>query len=89
MPKVSFTKNLQRHIKTEECVVDGATVGAALEQVFQENPTLRSYVLDDQGAVRKHMGVFVDGDLIQDRTSLSDPVKPDSEVFVVQALSGG
>jgi hypothetical protein len=46
-------------------------------------------VLDDQGAVRAHMVVFVDGHQIRDRRHLSDPVSPDGEIYVAQALSGG
>ena len=62
---------------------------AALQAVFVENPVLRGYVLDDQGRLRKHVAVFVDGDQISDRVHLSDPVREDSDIFVMQALSGG
>jgi molybdopterin converting factor small subunit len=86
---VVFTPNLKRHVEcpTEEVV--GATVRAVLDAVFAHNPTLRGYVLDDQGALRRHMSVFVDGHQIGDRDHLSDPVRPTSEVYVMQALSGG
>lgn len=60
-----------------------------LDAVFASNPRARGYVLDDQGALRKHMVVFVDGETIRDRTTLSDPVAPDADVYVMQALSGG
>ena len=45
--------------------------------------------LDDQGQVRRHVAIFVDGERIDDRRHLSDRVGADSEVYVVQALSGG
>lgn len=60
-----------------------------LDEVFVANPRARSYVLDDQGALRKHMVIFVDGQAIRDRESLSDVVPENSEVYVMQALSGG
>jgi hypothetical protein len=60
-----------------------------LDGVFAANPRLRGYVLDDQGALRRHMMVFVDGQQIEDRERLSDPVRPVSEIYVMQALSGG
>ena len=69
--------------------VPGNTVHEALTQVFESNPRLRGYVVDERGALRKHMSVFVDGELIRDRAHLSDPLTPDSEVYVMQALSGG
>ncbi|MFT5465150.1 MAG: molybdopterin synthase sulfur carrier subunit [Verrucomicrobiales bacterium] len=89
MPTVAFTQNLRRHVNVERCEVLGETVGAALDAVFSEHPKLRSYLLDDRGAVRKHVAVIVNGETIADRENLSDPLKPDDEVFVMQALSGG
>ena len=61
----------------------------ALDAVFAENERARSYVLDDQGQLRRHMIIFVNGEMIRDRVALSDPVSPDAEVDVMQALSGG
>ena len=89
MARVVFTTNLQRHVEAPPADVPGSSVREVLDAVFASNPLLRSYVLDDQGAVRKHMSVFVDGQQIRDRRSLSDAVGPDSEVYVLQALSGG
>lgn len=89
MPKVSFTQNLKRHLSAPRAEVPGATVRDALEAVFAENPILRSYIVDDQGRLRKHVAVFVDGEMIEDRDALSDPVGSASELVVMQALSGG
>jgi hypothetical protein len=60
-----------------------------LDNVFADNPRLRGYVLDEQGALRKHMVIFIDGRQVTDRSALSDAVAPTSEVYVMQALSGG
>ncbi|HTN54385.1 MAG TPA: MoaD/ThiS family protein [Anaeromyxobacter sp.] len=89
MPQVSFTSTLERHLAAPASTVPGATVREALEEVFRANPRLRSYVVDEQGRLRKHVAVFVDGEVILDRLRLSDPVQPTSAVFVMQALSGG
>ena len=86
---VVFTANLERHVECPTATVGGETVRAVLDAVFARNPRLRGYVLDDQGALRRHMNVFVDGEMIEDRERLSDPVQPTSEVYVMQALSGG
>ena len=69
--------------------VEAQTVQEALAQVFADNPRLRGYVVDERGALRKHMTVFVDGEQLKDRVGLSDPVGSDAEVYVMQALSGG
>lgn len=89
VPHVSFTQNLQRHLAAPPCSATGTTVREVLDDVFRQNPRLRGYVLDDQGRLRKHVVVFIDGEMIADRASLSDPVEPSSELFVMQALSGG
>ena len=89
MPLVSFTENLQRHVSSPPAKVAGGTVREALDNAFADNPRARTYVLDDQGALRKHMVVFVDGEMIQDRTGLSDRVAGDAEIYIMQALSGG
>ncbi len=89
MPQVHFTPNLRRHLAVESARTTGATVGAALHQVFEKNPQLRSYILDDQGRLRTHVVVYVDGAAVRDRIRLADPLGPDAEVHVMQALSGG
>jgi hypothetical protein len=89
MPTVHFTANLASQTAAPVCQVDGATVREALNAVFMQHPTLRGYVLDDQGSVRQHVVVFVDGTAITDRCQQANAVLPDSEIFVMQALSGG
>lgn len=89
MPKVHFTTNLRRHVDCPSVDADGATVGEVLARVFKSQDRLGFYVLDEQGALRKHMMVLIDGQRIRDRDKLSDAVRPDSEIYVMQALSGG
>jgi sulfur-carrier protein len=89
MPRVTFTPHLQRFLDAPPREVPGSTVADALEQVFAENPRLRNYVLDERGAVRQHVTVFVGDVPVVDRVRLSDPVGSDTEIFVLQALSGG
>ena len=89
MAVVAFTENLRRHVACPTVEVSGTTVREVLERVFDANPRLRGYVLDERGVLRKHMVVFVDGRQITDRQRLSDRVDPRSELYVMQALSGG
>ncbi len=89
MIQITFTENIQRHVACPPCAVHGETVRDVLEQAFAENPRARGYVLDDRGGLRTHMMVFVNGRAVRDRRQLSDPVAPASEVYVMQALSGG
>ncbi len=89
MVAVVFTENIQRHVACPAARVSGATVGEVLEKVFEGNERARGYVLDERGVLRKHMVVFINGRPICDRATLSDPVVDGSEVYVMQALSGG
>lgn len=89
MAMITFTPNLFRHVQSPSAQVEGATVRQALDAYFQDYPEVRGYVLDDQDALRKHMAIFLNQELIQDRTDLSELAGEDDEIFVVQALSGG
>jgi sulfur-carrier protein len=89
MPTIRFTDNIQRHVTCPTLDVEGRTVRDALERYFAGNERARGYALDDQGRLRQHMAVFVDGRQVQDRDHLSDTVTPATIIDVVQALSGG
>ena len=89
MPLVRFTQNIQRHVGCPERAIAGSTVGDVLDGYFRLNERARGYVLDDQGRLRQHMAIFIDGRQIRDREGLSDPVGDDATIDLVQALSGG
>jgi len=89
MPSVNFTENLNRHMSCPPKIVDGATLRDTLNRVFDDNPKLRSYILDDQDRLRQHVVVFIDGEQSKDRERLTDSVRENSEIYVMQALSGG
>lgn len=89
MPTVRFADSIQRHVECRTREVEGGTIAAVLDSYFQENERARGYVLDDQGRLRRHMAIFVDGLHIRDRTALTDPVAADAVVDLIQALSGG
>ena len=89
MARIVFTRNIQRHVACPEAEAPGASVREVLDHVFAANPQARSYVLDDQAALRRHMTIFVDGQMIRDRKRLADAVNDTSTIHVFQALSGG
>jgi molybdopterin synthase sulfur carrier subunit len=89
MAVLVFANAFRRHVDCPDAIVDGDDVAAVLTAYFADHPEVRGYVLDDLGAVRSHVAVFVDGDLIGDRATQSDPVDADGTVHIFQALSGG
>jgi molybdopterin synthase sulfur carrier subunit len=89
MARVVFTSHLLRHVRCPESFVTANTLRAALQEVFTAHPQVRDYVLDEQGELRKHVVVFIDGQRARDRRGLTDPVGEASEIYVLQALTGG
>lgn len=89
MARIHFTPNLRRHLVVKSAEVEGGTVSEALFGVFSRNPALRSYVVDDQGRLRTHVVVYVDGTPVRDRSGLADRIGEGAEIHVMQALSGG
>lgn len=89
MPTVEFAPALTRHVPCPKQEVQAATLGSALAAAFAAAPALRGYVLDEQGAVRRHVAVFVNGRMIADRGDLALALAPNDRVHVIQALTGG
>jgi sulfur-carrier protein len=89
VPRIAFTANLRRHVDCPTAEVGGDTVAECLAAYFAQQPQVRTYVLDEQARVRRHVVVFVGGEQIRDPGTQSDPVGPDTEITVMQALSGG
>jgi molybdopterin synthase sulfur carrier subunit len=89
MPTVSFAPALTRHVPCEVQRVDADTVRAALDGAFRSAPALRDYVFDEQGAVRKHVAVFVNGELVARAVAPERRLSPTDQLMVIQALTGG
>ena len=89
MASVHFTPNLVRHTECPTATLPAGTVSELLERYFERWPDVRGFVLDDQGEVRKHIKVLIDGRNLRDRQHLTDALETNSEVYVFQALSGG
>lgn len=89
MPIVSFTPALERFLSAPPAEVEGRTLGQALATVFAAKPALRGYLLDDQGALRRHVAVYINGSPARDRIGLTDPVGSEDRIYVLQALTGG
>lgn len=86
MADLHFTPQLRRFTETPQLHCEAATLAEALQAGFAANPRLRGYVLDDQGALRPNVAVFVDGRRV---TDLGGALLAHSQVHVLQALSGG
>ncbi|MGZ5220641.1 MAG: MoaD/ThiS family protein [Chitinophagaceae bacterium] len=90
MPTVKFTYALSRFFKgLKDTPAKGSTLKDVFKEIENNYPGIRSYILDEQGSLRRHVNIFIDGALITDRVSLSDRFTEKSEIYIIQALSGG
>jgi molybdopterin synthase sulfur carrier subunit len=89
MAEIHFTSHLRNIVPDGPLSAAGATVGEALVNVFAAQPHARSYVLDDRGALRKHVCIFADGERLPHEAALTRRISPNSKLYVMQALSGG
>lgn len=91
MAQVKFTRHLVRYFPDlqDKSEIHGDTVAEIIANLDNQYPGLADYIVDEQGRLRKHVNIFVNGDLIQDREKLTDKVASDHTVYLFQALSGG
>jgi sulfur-carrier protein len=68
-----------------ELNVSGSTVIELLRELEAVSPGLDGWILDERGAIRRHINVFVNGELGEAGTPVSD----DDRVDVLPAISGG
>jgi molybdopterin synthase sulfur carrier subunit len=89
MAQLIFTQQLGRFMDVPRVETDAADLRGALERAFAAHPRLRGYVLDEQGHLRENVAIFIDGRRAAERRLLDDALAPDSQVYILQALSGG
>jgi molybdopterin synthase sulfur carrier subunit len=86
MPKVILTGSVQQHAGGLGVVeVGGDTVGALIRALEASYPALRGWIVDERGALRRHVKLFLGGVAV----SLDAPVGAKDELHIVAAISGG
>ncbi len=91
MPQVKLTAHLGKFFPDTHRIlqVDGSTIREIVTQLNLQCPGLGDYLVTEQGSLRQHVNIFVNGTMIKDRATLQDVVAAESEIYIVQALSGG
>ncbi|MEY4884089.1 MAG: hypothetical protein RIS34_1943 [Pseudomonadota bacterium] len=87
--RVEFAPSLRRHVECAPQTVAPGSLRAVLEAALMAEPALGHYVFDDQRAVRKHVAVFVNQQMVTDRVNLNQLLEPGDRVLVIGALTGG
>lgn len=90
MPIVKFTYALKRFFPSlKDTPSKRVVLAEILDEIEASYPGINSYILDEQGQLRRHVNIFINGKMIGDRTKLDNKVPEKSEIYIIQALSGG
>lgn len=92
MPSVEMTSHLYRFfpaLENREIRVRAGSVAEVLREVDKIAPGFSDYVLDERGALRRHVNISINNTMVIDRRTLSDYAPDDARVYIFQALSGG
>jgi sulfur-carrier protein len=65
--------------------LEGQTVQQLLHELERRHPALAGWVLDERGALRRHINVYVNGERGEPETG----VRAEDKVDVLPAISGG
>jgi molybdopterin converting factor small subunit len=86
MPRVILTGSIRQHAGGLGMIeVDGETAAAVVKALEAAYPALRGWVVDEQGALRRHVRLFKGAGPV----ALDAPIGPNDELHIVAAISGG
>ncbi|PYK62866.1 MAG: molybdopterin synthase sulfur carrier subunit [Verrucomicrobia bacterium] len=91
MPKkVRIPTPLRKLTNNEELVeVNAATIGEAIAELQRRFPGIQERLLDDTGAVRRFVNVYVNQEDIRFLQNQQTPVKDGDEISIIPAIAGG
>jgi hypothetical protein len=92
MPNVKMTHHLYRffpNLENQKITVPAGSVAEILYAVNEIAPGFTDYVLDEHGALRRHVNLSINDAMVIDKKTLSDQVPEEGTVYIFQALSGG
>lgn len=92
MPRVEMTPHLYRffpQLKDQVITVPAGSVAEILVALNAIAPGFSDYVLDEHGALRRHVNLSINDTLVIDKLKLSDRIADDATVYIFQSLSGG
>jgi sulfur-carrier protein len=84
--KVLIPSALRSYTEAAQAEADGATLGAVLLDLDRLYPGIRFRMIDEQNRMRPHIRFFINGTQERD---LAQALRPNDELVIVQALSGG
>lgn len=92
MPSVEMTQHLYRffpQLKNQKITVPTGSVAEVLQAINDIAPGFTDYVLDEHGALRRHVNICINNTVVIDKKKLTDHIPDDGMLYIFQALSGG
>ncbi|MCY4008943.1 MAG: MoaD/ThiS family protein [Anaerolineaceae bacterium] len=90
MIQLRFTSHLEKFFPgLDELRLEARDVAALIRLADERFPGLAAYVVNEHGALRPHVNVFIGDERIHDRQGLTDALQDGDVVTILQALSGG
>jgi hypothetical protein len=92
MPRVEMTQHLYRffpQLKNRIITVPAGSIAEVLVAINEIAPGFTDYVLDEHGALRRHVNLSINDSMVIDKIKLSDRISEDGIVYIFQSLSGG
>ncbi|RYZ43983.1 MAG: MoaD/ThiS family protein [Myxococcaceae bacterium] len=72
-----------------EVQASGATVGEVLRDLDARYPGMNARILDERGAVRRYVNIFLNDEDVRALQSLDTPVKDADRITLIPAMAGG
>jgi molybdopterin converting factor small subunit len=85
MATVNLRSPLKQRVGAPSVDVSGETVAEVVRALEAQAPEIKGWVADEQGRVRRHVNVFVNGE----PASENDAVAPDDRIDIIHAITGG
>ena len=90
MAKVRIPTPLRKLTNNEELVeVNASNVGAAIVELQGRYPGIKERLIDETGAIRRFVNVYVNEEDIRFLQNQETPLKPADEISIIPAIAGG
>ena len=90
MPMVRFPALMKFYVDNQsEFSASGSTVAELLEDILARYPGLKSHLFDENGELRRHFNIFVNGVHIRDMEGLNTSLREDDQVILMASAAGG
>ena len=88
--KVRIPTPLRKLTNNEELVeINATTIGGAITELQTRYPGIKERLIDETGAVRRFVNVYVNEEDIRFLQNLQTPLKAGDEVSIIPAIAGG